>query len=95
MHLVEFYKFHIQKYHLFFLRFIIKRKSNKVFIKLNIVPDSDLKSDEEVVAGFTLQFTYVSNQSASRMADESLTEASIREHALSVRTYVDAGKVQC
>jgi hypothetical protein len=40
-----------------------------------------------------MQFTYLSNQTASRLADESLNESTTGEHALSVRTYIDAGKI--
>jgi dynactin 4 len=72
------------------LSFIIFRKANKVAIKLNVTADADLKPNDEVVTGFTMQFTY-SNNSAHTSTPEK--DSQVARHALSVRVYVNAGKI--
>ena len=57
-------------------------------MRLNVVPDSDLKTGHEVVTGFTMQFTY-SNAHTSTPEKDSQPQ----RHALSVRVYLNAGKV--
>lgn len=47
------------EYHLHFLFRLVKwRKSNKAFIKLAVSPAADLKIDDEVICGFTMQHIY-------------------------------------
>lgn len=76
-------------FHLFNIdRFIIWRKANKVLMRLNVTPSSDLKVDEDVITGFTMQFTY-SNAHTSTPEKDSQPH----RHALSVRVYVNAGKI--
>lgn len=54
---------------------------------MNVVPSTDLKANEDVVTGFTMQFTY-SNTHTSPEKD-----SQAQPHALSVRVYVNAGKI--
>lgn len=80
-------------------KFIAWRKANKVAIDLNVKPDwNALKVDDEIVAGFTMQFTYVNTVVASTStggaAAASGTEKKEKEkHALSARIYLRLGKV--
>lgn len=68
--------------------FIISRKANKVSIRINVTPSDDLKADDEVITGFTMQFTY-SNVHTSTPEKDSQSS----RQALSVRVYVNAGKI--
>ncbi|CRK88090.1 CLUMA_CG001875, isoform A [Clunio marinus] len=69
-------------------RFIIWRKANKVEIKLNVIPCDGLKKDDDIITGFTMQFTY-SNVHTSTPEKES---QGLR-HALNVRVYINPGKI--
>jgi hypothetical protein len=58
-------------------------------MKLNATPDTGLKSGDEVVTGFTMQFTYSSAHTSTPEKD-----SQPQRHALSVRVYLNAGKVE-
>lgn len=80
------------------LKFISWRKANKVAIELNVKPQTNLlKVGDDVVAGFTMQYTYVNtvvgNTSASGTTAPFGSDKKER-HALSVRVYVRLGQVQ-
>lgn len=70
-----------------FYRFVIWRRSNKVAIKLSITPDSNLKAGDEVIVGFSMQFTYVNTVSNS-------PDKKDKKHALTSRVFVTAGKIE-
>lgn len=84
------------------LRFILWRKANKVAIELNVRPQTNLlKVGDEVVTGFTMQYTYVntvvggSSTAAGGTGSTSTFAGDKKErHALSARVYVRLGKVQ-
>lgn len=77
------------------LRFILWRKANKVAIELNVKPQSGLlKVGDDVVAGFTMQYTYVNTVVGNASAGASATGDKKEKHALSVRVYVRLGKVK-
>lgn len=80
------------------LKFILWRKANKVAIELNVKPRTDLlKVGDDVVAGFTMQYTYVNTvvgSTATGGALSALAGDKKERHALSVRVYVRLGKVQ-
>lgn len=72
------------------LKFILWRKANKVAIELNVKPPKDMKVGDDIVAGFTMQYTYVNTVVGSTAASGDKKE----RHALSVRVYVRLGQVQ-
>lgn len=80
------------------LKFILWRKANKVAIELNVKPQKDLLMvGNEVVAGFTMQYTYVNTVVGNTAASGTTTPFSgdkKEKHALSVRVYVRLGQVQ-
>lgn len=51
-----------------------------------VTPNAGLAADEEVVAGFTLQFTYVNTTNPDKKEQP--------RHALTSRVYIVAGKVK-
>uniref|UniRef100_A0A8D8CIG0 (northern house mosquito) hypothetical protein n=1 Tax=Culex pipiens TaxID=7175 RepID=A0A8D8CIG0_CULPI len=53
------------------LRFIVWRKANQISMKLAVQPAPDCKPGDEVVIGFSLQYTYVSTA-----MDKNVTAAS-------------------
>lgn len=55
---------------------------------MSVVPDSDLKANDDVLIGFTMQFTH-NNAPASTPEKDSQPQ----RRALSVRAYVNAGKI--
>ena len=57
-------------------------------IKLNVIPEADLKLDDEVITGFTMQFTYNNSSHTSTPEKDSQVH-----NALNVRVYVNAGKI--
>lgn len=69
-------------------KFVVWRQSNKVIIELQVCPMADLKSGDEVVAGFSMQYTYVTAGASS--TDKKDTQ----KHALTSRVYVRIGKVK-
>lgn len=80
------------------LKFISWRRANKVAIDLNVKPKTDLlKIGDDIVAGFTMQYTYVNTiVGSAAAASGTATPAGDKKekHALSVRIYVRLGKVQ-
>lgn len=77
------------------LRFILWRKANKVAIELNVKPQTDLlKVGDDIVAGFTMQYTYVNTVVGNTSAAGGASGDKKEKHALSVRVYARLGKVQ-
>ncbi|XP_031629358.1 dynactin subunit 4 [Contarinia nasturtii] len=77
------------------LKFILWRKANKVAIDLNVRPQTNLlKVGDDVVAGFTMQYTYVNTVVGSTAASSTSSSDKKERHALSVRVYVRLGQVQ-
>lgn len=79
-------------------KFISWRRANKVAIDLNVKLQSDLlKVGDDVVAGFSMQYTYV-NTIVGSAAVSGATSTPIgdkkEQHPLNVRIYVRLGKVQ-
>lgn len=75
-------------------KFIVWRRSNKAIIQLNVklTPD-ELKIDEDVIVGFTMQYTYV-NTVVGGTAGSNVFGNDPQEHALSSRVYIRLGRVQ-
>lgn len=75
-------------------KFIVWRRSNKAIIQLNVklTPD-EMKIDEEVIVGFTMQYTYV-NTVVGGTAGSNVFGNDPQEHALSSRVYIRLGRVQ-
>lgn len=71
-------------------KFVVFRKANKVEIRVLITPNGDLKAADNVVAGFTMQYTY-SNVHASSTPDKKGGQQMV--HALTARVYINAGKI--
>uniref|UniRef100_A0A0K8TMS8 Dynactin subunit 4 n=1 Tax=Tabanus bromius TaxID=304241 RepID=A0A0K8TMS8_TABBR len=67
--------------------FVVWRKSNKVSIKLGFTPDADLAPGDDVVVGFTMQYTYVNTFCNSPDKKEP------QKHALTSRVYVKVGQI--
>lgn len=77
------------------LKFILWRKANKVAIELNVKPQSNLlKVGDDIVAGFTMQYTYVNTVVGNTAASGTSSGDKKEKHALSVRLYVRLGQVQ-
>lgn len=78
------------------LKFISWRRANKVAINLTVRPDTNLlKVGDEVVAGFTMQYTYTNTVVGSNATASTQTSGDKKEkHALSIRVYVRLGQVQ-
>lgn len=79
-------------------KFISWRRANKVAIDLNVKPQTNLlKVGDEIVAGFSMQYTYV-NTIVGSAAVSGGTSTPIgdkkEQHPLTVRIYVRLGKVQ-
>lgn len=80
-------------------KFIVWRRSNKVVIQLMVNPHVDsMQAGDEVVVGFTMQYTYVntvaSNVAAVAGATASSTAGEKERHALNARVYIRLGPVQ-
>lgn len=78
-------------------KFIVWRKSNRVIIELMVSPISEYQkqlasANGDVVAGFTMQYTYV-NTVASATATEG-SSADKEKHVLNVSVYTRLGRVQ-
>lgn len=69
-----------------FFRFLIWRKANKVSIRLVVTPKEGLSQNDEVVVGFTMQYTYVNTATPDKKDPT--------RHALTSRVYVNAGKIE-
>lgn len=67
--------------------FIVSRKSNKVSLKVNFTPNGDLEAGDEVIIGFTMQYTYINTVSNTPDKKEP------QQHALTSRVYVSMGNV--
>lgn len=67
-------------------RVVLWRKSNKVAIKTEVVPDSDLSVGDEVFAGCVLSFTYT-NTVASTPRPPST-------HDILLNVYLSLGKIE-
>ncbi|XP_055390062.1 dynactin subunit 4 [Condylostylus longicornis] len=68
--------------------FIVWRKSNKVSIKLNFTPNDDLEVGNDVILGFTIQYTYVNTVTNTPEKKKPQT------HALTCRVYVKVGSIE-
>lgn len=69
-------------------KFIVWRKSNKASICLNFTPNEDLKSGDEVVIGFTMQYTYVNTVTNTPEKKEP------QQHALNSRVFIKVGNIE-
>lgn len=67
--------------------FIVSRKSNKVSLKVNFTPNEDLEVGDEVVIGFTMQYTYINTVSNTPDKKEP------QQHALTSRVYINMGTI--
>lgn len=80
------------------LKFILWRKANKVAIELKVKPQTNLfKVGDDIIAGFTMQYTYVNTIVGAVSSGTSTPFGSSdkkERHALSVRIYVRLGKLQ-
>lgn len=77
------------------LKFILWRKANKVAIELNVKPQMKLLNvGDDIVAGFTMQYTYVNTVVGSATIGGSSSSDKKERHALNVRVYVRLGQVQ-
>ncbi|XP_041769870.1 dynactin subunit 4 [Anopheles merus] len=83
-------------------KFIVWRKANHVVIRLGVQPKPDVQPDEDVVVGFTLQYTYfntvadksVASAAATSTPSLSGTSKEQKWHALNTRIYINLGKLQ-
>lgn len=69
---------------------MIWRRSNKIAIKLIATPNDDLKPDDDVIIGFSMQYTYVNTVSNVASATD---KKDPQKHALTSRVYVNVGKI--
>ncbi|XP_037026479.1 dynactin subunit 4 [Bradysia coprophila] len=69
-------------------KFVVWRRSNKVAVELTVNP-LDCKSGDEVVVGFSMQYTYV-NTATSGAVDKKEPQT----HALTSRVYLRIGKIK-
>lgn len=68
-------------------KFIIWRRSNKVAIKLTVNP-MNCKSGDDVVIGFSMQYTYVNT------VTNPIVKNDTQKHALNVRVYIKLGNME-
>lgn len=74
-------------------KFIVWRKSNRLIIELIVNPITDLiKSNDDIVVGFTMQYTYVNTVASTAAAEGSTGDK--EKHVLSVNVYARLGPVQ-
>lgn len=84
----------------------MSRKSNQVVIRLDMVPEVEFPLVDDVILGFTVQFTHhVNNTTATNLASggagsggsgsatPNLAGGGAQIHALTSRVYVNLGKV--
>lgn len=69
-------------------KFVVWRRSNKVAIELTVNP-LDCKSGDDVVVGFSMQYTYVNTATSS-----STDKKEPQTHALTSRVYLRIGKIK-
>lgn len=70
-------------------RFIIWRKANQIAMKLAVQPREGCNPDEEIVIGFSLQYTYVNT-----VVEKSSTPTKgPQKQALTSRVYIKLGKL--
>lgn len=69
-------------------KFVVWRRSNKVAVELTVNP-LDSKSGDEVIVGFSMQYTYV-NTATSSGADKKEPQT----HALTSRVYLRIGRIK-
>uniref|UniRef100_A0A1A9X006 Dynactin subunit 4 n=1 Tax=Glossina brevipalpis TaxID=37001 RepID=A0A1A9X006_9MUSC len=69
------------------LKFIVWRKANKVLLRLNFIPQSDLKRYDEVYLGFSMLYTYVNTVTINPEKKEPTT------HDLNCRVYIKVGQI--
>lgn len=69
-------------------KFITWRKSNKVTIKMNFIPDEALKPGDDVTLGFLMQYTYVNTVTNTPEKKEP------QKHALTSKVYIKVGKIE-
>lgn len=75
-------------------KFIIWRRSNKAIIQLNVkLTPAELIIDEEVILGFTMQYTYI-NTVVGGTTGSNVFGNDPKEHALRSRVYIRLGRVQ-
>ncbi|XP_055586514.1 dynactin subunit 4 [Uranotaenia lowii] len=71
-------------------KFIIWRKANHVAMKLAVQPTAECTSEEDIVIGFSLQYTYVNT-----VVEKSSTPTkSPQRQALTTRIYLNLGKME-
>lgn len=76
-------------------KFIVWRRSNKVTIELLVNPQTNLlKVGDDVIVGFTMQYTYVNTVVSNVGADTSTGGSDKEKHALNARVYVRLGEVE-
>uniref|UniRef100_A0A182QQ57 Dynactin subunit 4 n=1 Tax=Anopheles farauti TaxID=69004 RepID=A0A182QQ57_9DIPT len=80
-------------------KFIVWRKANHVAIRLGVQTKPALPADEDVVVGFTLQYTYVNTVAEKSLASSGPTsmagpDREQKWQALTTRIYVNLGKLQ-
>ncbi|KAG5673323.1 hypothetical protein PVAND_003383 [Polypedilum vanderplanki] len=68
-------------------KFILWRKANKIAIQLSITPNGELKVNDDVKIGFSMNFTYSSVPSSTPEKKET------QRYALCARIYINAGKI--
>ncbi|XP_037938032.1 dynactin subunit 4-like [Teleopsis dalmanni] len=68
-------------------KFITWRKANKVSIRLNFTPDETLKQGDDVILGFSMEYTYVNTVTNTAEKKEPTS------HALNSRVYIKVGEI--
>lgn len=69
-------------------KFVVWRRSNKVAVELTVNP-LDCKSGDEVIVGFSMQYTYVNTATSS-----SAEKKEPQTHALTSRVYLRIGRIK-
>nr|XP_019533956.2 dynactin subunit 4-like [Aedes albopictus] len=70
-------------------KFIIWRKANQIAMKLAVQPNEDCTPEDEIIVGFSLQYTYVNT-----VVEKSSTPTKgPQKQALTTRVYVKLGKL--
>lgn len=69
-------------------KFVVWRRSNKVAVELTVNP-LDCKCGDEVIVGFSMQYTYVNTATSS-----STDKKEPQTHALTSRVYLRIGKIK-
>lgn len=69
-------------------KFVVWRRSNKVAVELTVNP-LDCKSGDDVVVGFSMQYTYVNTATSS-----GIDKKEPQTHALTSRVYLRIGRIK-